>query len=473
MNYSGVIILRIRTPGKTMKVLLINPTLTDEMRYKSFAPPLGLLYIAASLRAHHHQVEFIDCDQELNTLLAIQLKLYEFKPDFIGITTLASTFSASISIARFVKSLKPKTRIVLGGMHASVFPEKLLSCYAEVDYVIVGEGETSFCELIEGLIPLDQIKGLAYRVNGYISLNEPRELSDDLDRIPFPARDLAQKYDYSFRIDVLTLKNIFGQQRTSFATILTSRGCCFRCSYCANSAFHGGSVRYRSAENVLAEIEMLASQGYTKLLFVDDHFTSDVPRAIKICEGIITLRKQYNIRWFCFSRGDVVNESLYQAMASAGCMQILVGIEHGSRRILDYFNKKIDLDRVKRSITLARRYDIDVVASLILGAPGETMEDIRYTSKFINGLDVDTLEVNKLTIMPGTALWNDMVKQKKLDPDIAWTKVNFIYDINDKTLPTQQLISARARFIKRKFYLRPHYLLKQSIRTLRRVAKMQ
>lgn len=451
-----------------MNILLINAGLSVKTMYKSFAPPLGVLYIASMLLDRGHNVEVVDCDQEGNYLESIYKTLSMLNPEFIGISCMTATFMSAIGTARFIKSIDSKYKIVLGGIHPHYFPQKILSDYKEVDCVAIGEGEHTIVELVEQQLPLSMIRGLAFRSNGQIVVNEKRTLIDNLDSIPFPARELVDKYEYNFAAS-LSLKDprrYFFARKREFTSIITSRGCPFSCTFCANSAFNEGRIRYRSAENVLAEISELVDKGYTKFFFMDDHFTSKPDRAIQICKGLQSLRAQHNIRWLCLGRADNPQDELYRAMKDAGCMQILIGLESGSQSILNYFNKKINLEKVRRTVNCAKKYNIDILASIILGAPCETDETIKETSRFLNSLDIDFLEVNKLAIAPGTEIWRDLEDKHLIDTAVDWNRVLFIHDIYSDL--SAKRIRKWALYIKRRFYFRPAYMYRQISRVIKR-----
>jgi len=445
-----------------MNILLINAPLEKRETYKSFSPPLGILYLAAVLEKNGFEVEIIDGDQENNCFEAINLKISNNKPDIVGISAMTPTFLNAVLTAQQIKQLNPDSLLVLGGYHPTFNAERILKKYSFIDICVRGEGEYSFLEIAKG-IPLRNIAGITYREGDLIRTNPTRPSIADLDELPFPARHLIKKYDYKYsesfnwndprRYRLSELKR--------YTSIATSRGCPFKCLFCANTAFSSNKFRGRSAENVAAEIEQVVKDGSNRFFFVDDNFTANPTRAIKICKYIKDLNA--NIKWFCMGRADTASDELYLEMAKSGCILILFGVESGSQRILDYYNKNTKVAQIKNALKLARKYRIDIFASLIVGAPIESDADIEETKKLVVGEDIDFLEVSKLAINSGTPLWKKAVSENKINEEKDWEKLLFVYDVFKEISALN--IRKWARKINHAFYLRPDYLAKQIWRT--------
>ncbi|MEJ2365164.1 MAG: radical SAM protein [Deltaproteobacteria bacterium] len=256
-----------------MKILLVNPSYRDVYRTFDFVlPPLGLAYMAAFLSESDYEVSIVD----LNVAEDKQ-SIPDDNWDLVGITLDTSRYYKGMDYARMLKSRG--VRVVVGGPHASFMAEEILGSGA-ADYVVRGEGEHAMLELAEALSQgdnLEQIKGLSYRLDNEVIHNADRTYSDDLDTLPFPARNLLNMDKYR------TSK--FGTR--SITSILTSRGCPYQCSFCASSKLAGTFWRARSVESIIEEIQFVKdTYGYRAFAFVDDNFTLNPQRVTELCEEI-------------------------------------------------------------------------------------------------------------------------------------------------------------------------------------------
>ncbi len=292
------------------------------------APHLGLLYIAAVLESGGFQVKVLESNECAN-LDSIYSNISNNRPRIIGISSTTPTFIQAVRTAEFCKKHFPNSTIVLGGYHPTYFHREILESYNFVDIVVRGEGEFPMLEIVMGK-PLNSIKGITYRENGRIITNEPCEPIHDLDILPMPARHL--------------IKNIFdggieGMFRLTkpgeFSTILSSRGCPFTCKFCVAAGAANGGFRQRGVDSVVQEIFELAEQGIKFIQIQDMNFILNEERVKKICEAF----RLTGIKWACLGRLDKVSEDLYKEMYSAGCRFVSFGIESGSQKILDYYNK--------------------------------------------------------------------------------------------------------------------------------------
>lgn len=449
-----------------MKVLLIHPESVEDDSYKSYAPPLGLLYVAAVLLENNHEVEFIECEHEDDSLKSVKHLINSFSPDFIGISAMTFTIKQSIEMASFIKSIDSSVKVVLGGVHGTYFPQRILQEFQAIDCVVIGEGEYSFLEIVESEMPNEEIRGIAFRSSGNIVVNEDREPIADLDKIPFPARYLSDKYTYVYRSGYMEFSHL-EKESNKICTIITSRGCPCKCKYCASSSFFCKSLRYRSAKNVLDEISHLLENGYRRFLITDDHFTSNLPRLREICIGLIELKKTYSIQWGCMGRMGSDMGDAFELMAKAGCAHMLIGIESGSKKVLDYYNKKLNITKIHENLKKAKKNNLDIVATLIVGAPIETFDDIKQTSKLVNSLDVDVINISRLAVFPGTLLWQELVGNECINEESDWNESIFTGDI----IPhfTSRLLYDWAKYIERRFYFRPKYIARQIPRMVKRV----
>jgi len=403
-------------------ILLINSGLLEETIYKSTSPPLGLLYIAALLEKHDFKVEFLEADLELDIITKTLETIKEFQPFIVGISSLTATFKQTVQLAQAIKKHFPKITLVFGGHHPTYFADRILNEHPSVDIVIRNEGEYSFLEIVQQK-ELRLIKGINFRRDNIIIETPDCEPISNLDDLPFPARHLLEKYSYPYASDFSKIdpRRFNKNELTQCTAILTSRGCPFCCHYCANTAFGGNKIRFRSAANVIAELDQLINSGFRRFYFVDDHFMANAKRTTEICDFLAEHKLIHkNIEWYCMGRVDSATESLISAMAKAGCTQILFGVESGSQKILDYYKKRSTPEKIAKAVHLANKYHIKTIASLIIGAPDEHFEDIQETSEFLRSIPIDIVEISKLMILPGTPIYESFYWDGKIDVDATW-----------------------------------------------------
>jgi len=277
----------------------------------------------------------------------------------------------------------------MGGIHATFMYNDILRDCPDVDIVVRYEGELTMVELVQAIeqgSSLGKVKGIAFRdEGGQVRVTDQRPRIDRLDQLPMPAYDKVELDRYS---------NDF--------SIITSRGCPFRCVFCSTSSFHGHIVRKHSVERVMSEVDYAIQHGFGHILFEDDVFTVDRDRTLSICESL-ALKK---VEWHCNTRADLLDPDLLQRMASSGCKTLFLGVESGSQRMLDNCGKKLNLEVTRNVIRLARENGIGVEASFILGLPGENEHSILETTNYIRAIDVNILKVNILIPYPGTDIWD-------------------------------------------------------------------
>lgn len=366
-------------------------------------PPLGLLYIASSLRERRgDDVRVIDAFCENLTGLELIERVVEADPRVFGMNCSTHTFLSTIETMRALKERLPGTKLVLGGYHATFASERILREYPFIDFVLCGEGEISFPKLLERIeedeTPSD-VDGIVFEDNGEI-INRPFKLIDDLDSLPFPARELTDRVEYGYYHQ--NIKLTFGR----FTTICTSRGCPYRCTYCSCAELSLRRWRARSAENVIDEMESLYNQGYECCVVVDDNFTQNRRRVEEIC-GLIRRRK-IDMQFYCEGRVDVSSYEMLKQMKDSGFNVMYYGVESASQKVLDYYKKNITPEKSRKAIENAKKAGMLVVTSYIIGAPVESREDIQKTIDFIKDSRPHAIQVNILDCLIGTPIWDQM-----------------------------------------------------------------
>lgn len=388
-----------------MKTLLIHPDTPIVYGIGGqCAFPLGLGYIAAVLE-RQHDIKVIDVGVERLNNDSLRKSISKVSPEIVGITSDTLTFQRAIEIAKVVKQVGRKIIVVIGGAHSNVLPAYPLK-YDCFDISVYGEGERTVGELwdrIEKGESYEDIKGIAFRGRDGIIVNPKRELIENLDELPLPARHLFPMNRYSGG-SALFAHPVY--------PIGTSRGCPFSCAFCSNNVVFGRKYRFRSSESVVNEIELLINEYNAKgIYFREDLFTVNEKRVIALCDAI--RKRGLDFDWECESRVNTINEEMLTVMKRAGCKQIWFGVESGSQKILDYLNKQITLSQIREAYRLCQRVGIKAGASFMIGVPGETIDDVQNTIALAEELKPEFAWFNIFTGYPTSPLY-EHVKENKL-----------------------------------------------------------
>jgi len=433
-----------------MNILLINP-----YGLNSFInPPLGLLYIAASLEKASHKVFIKDFDLESYKSEALKLFIEAHKIDVAGISIVTPKVYNAYDIATYIKEQYPHITLVAGGPHATLLPEEVLTHCPSFDYIIQGEGELRFCiflEALENQTGFDRIDGLAFKQDNHIKNAPPHSFIKDLDALPPPAWHLIKPMLYSKHMKTLYKPAI---------SMITSRGCPYKCIYCSKPVT-GSKLRAESPEKVIEEIKHLVkTYGIKEIVFYDDVFTLDKKRLFRLCDLLIEGNLQ--IKWHCETRVNLVDWEILLKMKEAGCYMIAYGIESGSEKTLETLQKGVSLAQIKNSIALTHKAGIKTLGYFMLGIPGESIEDIEKTLSFSKTLDVDYAQFSVATAYPCTPLYK--MTQKAIINPHDWSKS--VYALGGK--PTISLsdvpVETLYKYVKKAyytFYMRPSYLIKR------------
>ena len=429
-------------PGDSMKVLLVSPPSGFSYGILGISrPPLGLAYIAAILR-DHCQVKIVDFSVESRDWS--EYPYGEF--DLIGISSDTTRYPVSIEIAKLAK--EQGALVVMGGPHVSFLDKDALETGA-VDYVVRNEGEYSLLSLVEFLLKretLEDVRGVSYLADGDVCRTPDAPFIDDLDSIPFPARDLLPMERYNERMN--------GRPMT---TVVTSRGCPFKCEFCSSSRFFGVRWRARSADNILAEMEFLHREyKYRAVSFVDDNFTLDPGRAIELSEKVIA--KKWDMIWSAMTRVDTVvkNPDMIRTMARAGFKWTFIGFESGSQEALDGYGKKSCIADAFKAMEILTENGVDVTGAFILGSPDETIQAMRETIDFAKRLDPRRAQFSLLTPYPGSKTYEN-VKHRLLTKD--WSMYSGLQPVIDMDHVTPKEMRRIQIAAYSSFYLRPRKMI--------------
>jgi radical SAM superfamily enzyme YgiQ (UPF0313 family) len=450
-----------------MKILLLKPGVYENntknlLLDPSTLPPLGLLYLGAVLEKEGHTVEILDFCME--NITKERLKKNLLSTDAVGMTICSDiNFNPYNDVSKMIKEIDPSIPQIIGGPHCTFVQKQSLHDIPLADISVIGEGEHVILDLVkhfQGRIKLEEINGIFFRNNGHIKSGKPLKMIGNLDDLPFPSRHLVDKYDYG--------DFPFGfQLRKIVSSTITSRGCPFKCRFCAryNNFFSEWTFRQRSAENILKEFEEI-DEKYKTINIVDDSFLADNKRAHKIFDGLIKMGKDIDL-WIYGTRVDAASKELYSKMKKAGVKIIFFGIESGNQDVLDFYNKRTTLPQIRNAVKLSRKMNFITMGSFILGAPMETKEHIENTIKFACSLPLDFAGFGPLRYIKGSQLWEEAVKENKIPKD---TKEIFYFGDSEHGLGNftkKELMDFTLDAFQR-FYYRPTYMINQVFRNLLR-----
>ena len=456
-----------------MKVSLIstspNAGIDEREGRKSVAafPPLSILYLATVLEDMNIEVSVLDQPSlGLTVEEAVQWVIKE-NPDILGFSTLTSSGKTAASISCKVKEKNPNIVTIFGNHHATFNAERILAKYHYVDIVVRGEGEKTIAEITASLEKgkdLEGVRGINFRKDGRIVTTPQQHLIEDLDSLPFPNRRLI---DLEYHC-MIAGANVAPKK---FTSLVTSRGCVFNCRFCSCTKLAKNRWRPRSAKNTLDELQLLASEGYKQLIFVDDAFTMNPKRVIQICRGM--RKEKLDLEWICEGRVDTCSRALLHEMVKAGCRILYLGIESANQRILNYYKKRITPIQSENAVRTARKAGVDVVVgSFIVGAPDETREEVLNTIKFGRKVPIDIPQFNILGAHPGNDIWDEFVAKGFIDPEEYWEKGVAVCDVYPHAkISLEEILKITHNAFFQHMY-RPDFLIKQVASTLKSSYRM-
>lgn len=395
---------------KVLFINAINPNSEVEQRY----PNLGLGYLVSCLRKEFNGdiFDFKIIDRN------VENQILEYGPDIIGITCVSQNYNYAKKYANFAR--KKNIPVMIGGVHISMLPESLSE---DMNVGCVGEGEETIIELFNLFLKennfsadkLGKIKGLVFRENGKIIQTEKRERVMNMDNIPYPARDLLdiKKHSYMF----------------------SSRGCPYRCVFCASSRFWD-NVRFFSPEYVVGEIkELVENYGVQLISFFDDLFILDKKRLKDIVD---VLKKQdfyKKIKFTCSCRANLVDDETARLLKEMNVVSVGLGLESGNERVLASLKGgSVTVQQNKKAIEIFKKHKIAVNASFVIGSPSETREEIIQTYNFIKEVSFDLVDIYVLTPYPGTSIWKYALERGLVSDNMDWERLNVNFERNKKAV---------------------------------------
>lgn len=428
---------------------------------REFRQKLGILYVAGYLeKVGIATVGIIDCLADGLTEHELLGLLVKYQPDVIGFSALTFNLLDCMDTASAIKKTIHDVSICFGGFHTTIYPMETIAL-PMVDFIVHGEGEESFAELISVLIEhrisgidrdtaLTSVEGIGWKDHKFCHprINRSRKVPKFED-LPMPAHHLIDLTKYSLVLsDSLT------------ASIQTSRGCPSKCTFCD---IRLTKYRYRSAANVLLEVEYLMHRGIHEIFIIDDTFTINRKRVIEFCSEII--RRNLKLKFKISSRIDRVDREMLTLLKQAGCYRIHYGIETGSQRLLDYLEKGIMVDKIREVVKLTQSCGIEVFAYMMTGIPTETYDDYKKSVQLIREIKPNFVHYSICTPFPKTELYHRWLCSQNDQVDY-WHEFavkpvkNFrIRSLND-TFSIEELRKMQDNAM-RSFYLQPYVIARQ------------
>ncbi len=443
------------TPANGCRVLLFTPPrglFKDAVeRPWNTTQPLGLAYVAASVRAAGHEVQVVDGYSLGMPAAGIRERIASFSPQVVGISALTPQWLDAEALAALAKSVDESIVTVAGGPHVTALPQQAAASPG-VDVAVIGEGEPAAAELCDAVASgadLGQIPGLVLGIGGEVRLTAPRGPLEDLDSLPFPAHDLLPEPSFY---------NPFPNwgKRGNFSCIVSGRGCPYGCSFCDVTAQQGKRYRLRSARNVVDELSWLNQAfGVTSFSFRDPSMICSRNRLLEMCSLIED--RGLDIAWTCNSRASEVDPEMLARARKAGCRRMQFGIEVGNPELLKKI-KKTTREKIVQAVSNTRRAGISPHGYFLFGFMEETPETVAQTMEFSRQLDLDSASFAVMVPFPGTDEWEKFRAAGLLLTEDWWR-----YDVMGKPvyrhrkLSSEELFQATRRAYRR-FYLRPRII---------------
>lgn len=408
-----------------VKILLAYPYCLEKRSHEEnvAAVPIGLYFVAALLRENGYDTEVVNWQLQDRSPQAVRAFLAEKKPDVLGLTILQANRLGGLEIAAAAKELNPMVHVVLGGVSATFLWEHFLTHYPQVDYVVPGEGEQPFLNLVrcleQGGDPAE-VRGVALRGPDGPALTPGAEPVKRLDDLPDPARHFT------------------------FNHLALTRGCPGNCTFCGSPRFWGRKVRFHSAKYFVDQMERLRKRGVNFFYVSDDTFTFNKKLVVEICRLII--ERKLDVTWQAISRADCVSAEMLRWMRLAGCVQISFGVESGSEKIRRFMNKRISAEQIRKAFDLTASHGILPRAYFIYGSPGETRKTIGQSIDLIREIKPLICLFHVLSVFPGTKLYDDYLQQTGLNDDIWLSEIeDVMYFQSDSKLSEEFMAESRER----------------------------
>ena len=385
--------------------------------------PIGILSLASWLEKHGHPTAVHDClgphapagiDANVDIVLATN-------PELVGFSATTSGYLDAADMAASIKRKRPQIRIIFGNVHASSIGAPLLEHFPQIDYLCIGEGEGALLDLADGK-PLKDIFNLVFRDGEGITANPRRPRILDLDELPFPAYEKLAGFPAGYHLP------LFSYARRHGATMVTSRGCPYTCSFCDRTVFER-LYKVNSAAYIYAHMKHLRdSFGVYHINFYDDLFTASRKRVDELCRLLI--EKPLGMQFNCAIRTGHTSDEMLRQLKLAGALMVSMGIESADPAMMEHHKAGVTLEAVRDTVHKIHAAGLRAKGLFIFGLPGETPQTLRATSDFILSLDLDEMNMTKFSPMYGAPIWDECANGTSGDFREDWRLMNclnFVY----------------------------------------------
>ena len=362
--------------------------------------PIGILSLASWLEKHGHECAVHDClgPYAPTTSEANADQILATEPELIGFSTTTSAFMDAFEIIAQIKRKRNDVKIICGGAHVSAVGEDLLRHFPEIDYLCIGEGEGPMLDLADG-VPLNQIDNLVYRDGDRIIANPRRSRIKHLDELPFPAYEKLAGFPEEYHLPMFSYIKRWG------ATMITSRGCPYTCSFCDRTVFER-LYKYNSASYIYEQMKYLRDRfGVHHINIYDDLFTANKKRIDELCELLI--EKPLGVHFSCAIRTGHTSDEMLHKLKKAGALMVSMGIESADPEMMERHKAGVTLEQVRETVRQIHNAGMRAKGLFIFGLPGETPKSIKATRDFILSLDLDEMNMTKFSPLHGAPIWDE------------------------------------------------------------------
>lgn len=414
-------------------------------------PPTDLMYLAAIAQKEGLECKIKDYSIKSEGFEDLEKDIKDFNPDYILANVATPTLESDLKACEIAKKVNQNVTTIVIGAYFLTSNREVLEKYPFVDLIIRGESEYTFKEIIEEK-PYESILGLTYRENGIPKNNDSRPFIEDLNELPFPARDLVDNSLFR-RPDNNKVQ----------AVIKVARGCPFHCFFCLATPVSGAKLRLRTPQNIVAEIkECVEKYGIKDFIFWSDIFNLNRGWVVELCNVIIS--SGLKITWSSNTRADTADFELAKLMYKAGCRLVSIGIESGSQEILDKMGKKITLAQAKETVKIFKKAGIKIYNYFVIGLPWEEEKHIEETIKFAVELDSDFVSFYTATVLPGSKFYDYVLETNlgNLNDKDTYKSAYYYPSVATHYVTKERIVELHKKAMKT-FYLRPSYILKKLI----------